>query len=98
MAGAHTAPPLEEDEKKAAQLAVEATKFVSGLRTKKWRRQSIEEGEQCAICIEEWKDSEYAVLLPCGHPFHKECLLLWSAHSSLCPICKVDAKANNGSS
>lgn len=94
VGGAQTASASSEaDEKKAARLALEATEFVSGLKVKKWRRQSIEEGEQCAICIEEWKDSEYATLLPCGHAFHKECLLLWSAQSTLCPICKVDAKS-----
>jgi hypothetical protein len=29
------------------------------------------------------------VCTPCGHPYHKPCLISWFDHKLLCPICKT---------
>lgn len=42
----------------------------------------------CAICTEEFEAGEPAARMPCGHFFHRECLVPWlKAHCS-CPTCR----------
>ncbi len=50
------------------------------------------EGENCGICMGPMRQ---AVFLPCGHPFHKFCLVqLVMSGKTLCPLCKqnIDGK------
>ncbi len=50
------------------------------------------DNETCGICMGVMKA---AVFLPCGHPFHKFCLIqLVISGKSVCPLCKqnIDGK------
>ncbi|KAL4352060.1 hypothetical protein GQ457_06G039430 [Hibiscus cannabinus] len=51
---------------------------------------TISEGDQCAICLEEYVHGERVRVLPrCKHMFHKECIEEWLEVPSLhCPICR----------
>ncbi|KAF7135822.1 hypothetical protein RHSIM_Rhsim08G0014100 [Rhododendron simsii] len=44
----------------------------------------------CAVCVSEFEDNETLRLLPkCDHVFHPECIDLWLASHSTCPICRA---------
>lgn len=49
---------------------------------------------ECSVClepIEEKRDS--GMIVPCGHAFHKTCILRWMEESDLCPICRGEIMA-----
>ncbi|KAI1839923.1 hypothetical protein JX266_013871 [Neoarthrinium moseri] len=43
----------------------------------------------CTICIDEMKLGDEAVVLPCKHWFHDECVVLWLKEHNTCPICRA---------
>lgn len=48
-------------------------------------------GNECAICLEEFKDGDRIRLLPCGHIYHRVEIDDWLCRiKKLCPICKRD--------
>jgi len=51
---------------------------------------AADESEECALCLEEYKDGEEILQLPCSHIFHEGCLGPWLVRSLLCPLCKQD--------
>ncbi|KAI8806753.1 hypothetical protein BJ742DRAFT_815169 [Cladochytrium replicatum] len=50
---------------------------------------SILDCECCVICMESWDDGVRLKKLPCGHVFHKECILTWFDSHSQCPCCRA---------
>lgn len=50
---------------------------------------------ECTICIDEMKVGDEAVVLPCKHWFHEQCVVLWLKQHNTCPICRapVDGEA-----
>ena len=44
--------------------------------------------DTCAICRETLETSETRVL-PCSHPYHKECINSWLARVPSCPYCRT---------
>ena len=42
---------------------------------------------QCPICLEDFKLNEKALLLPCTHHFHYECVKEWFKKQKSCPYC-----------
>lgn len=47
-------------------------------------------GDECPICLLEYKESEICLHLNCKHIFHKKCIEHWlySSSSSRCPLCR----------
>lgn len=47
-------------------------------------------GDECAICLLEYKESEICLHLNCKHVFHKSCIEQWiySSNASRCPLCR----------
>lgn len=43
---------------------------------------------ECIICKEDLLCNGEAVTIPCGHIFHRSCLLKAFTYSSTCPICR----------
>jgi hypothetical protein len=62
----------------------------------------------CVVCLDSYNDGQTLRVLPCGHPFHKDCIDAWllgyksdvDAITSCCPMCKRNSSqtplAENG--
>lgn len=52
------------------------------------------EGENCAICMDQYELGQVRKFLPCGHVFHGPCIDMWLSNSSLqCPLDGSDVTA-----
>ncbi|OTB06339.1 hypothetical protein M426DRAFT_9826 [Hypoxylon sp. CI-4A] len=54
---------------------------------------------ECTICIDEMKEGDEAIVLPCKHWFHEQCVVLWLKQHNTCPICRaaIDGEASGRS-
>lgn len=49
---------------------------------------------ECTICLETRANTDEGWrTLPCGHHFHRPCLLEWLSRSHCCPLCRCDLHA-----
>jgi len=44
--------------------------------------------KDCVICLEEFKNGDEVITLPCFHLYHKKCISDWLKLNNACPICK----------
>ncbi|XP_066318652.1 E3 ubiquitin-protein ligase EL5-like [Miscanthus floridulus] len=52
--------------------------------------QHQQDAVECAVCLAELQDGEEARFLPrCGHGFHAECVDMWLASHTTCPLCRL---------
>ena len=59
---------------------------------------SFKKGEDeisCPICLEEFKDNESVIELPCKHVFHKPCIKQWFKNNYSCPTCRKKIEIPN---
>jgi hypothetical protein len=50
----------------------------------------------CAICLGSYRPGVLVTGLPCGHLYHKDCVMEWllqQGRKSTCPMCKADVFA-----
>lgn len=47
-------------------------------------------GEDCRVCLEVFDRGEKALLLPCKHRFHAQCVGKWFHSAKSCPVCRKD--------
>ena len=47
-----------------------------------------EEKKKCCICLENYKNNDETIILPCVHIFHSNCIKHWMKRQDSCPICK----------
>jgi len=54
--------------------------------------QDYQNGDACSICMEEFKENENILCLPCNrnHIFHKDWIAQWVAINNNCPLCKKE--------
>ncbi|KAH7307481.1 hypothetical protein KP509_22G061300 [Ceratopteris richardii] len=51
---------------------------------------SIPVALECAVCLGEFQDNQTLRVLPsCKHTFHMECIDMWLASHSTCPLCRI---------
>lgn len=54
-----------------------------------------EEKKRCSICLENYKNGDDSIVLPCIHIFHAECIKTWMKKKNACPICKNKINSEN---
>ena len=47
-----------------------------------------EDKKKCLVCLENFKNGDYFITLPCIHIFHADCIKKWMKQKNFCPICK----------
>ena len=53
------------------------------------------EKKNCVICLEDFKNKDKSIILPCIHLFHKNCINNWLKSKNICPICKFKLTRSN---
>ena len=53
------------------------------------------DNKNCVICLEDFKDKERIICLPCIHVFHSECIKSWLTKDNCCPTCKFELTFEN---
>ncbi|XP_054821996.1 probable E3 ubiquitin-protein ligase RHY1A isoform X2 [Prosopis cineraria] len=63
----------------------------NGSRRFSWSklRWKASEQEDCAVCLESFKNGDTLSNLPCAHRFHSRCLEPWLENNSHCPCCRT---------
>ncbi|XP_074587582.1 uncharacterized protein LOC141843411 [Curcuma longa] len=54
---------------------------------------TVGEGSTCPICLDDFEVMSQVLAMPCGHPFHKVCLMEWLKRSHSCPLCRFSLPA-----
>ena len=52
--------------------------------------ESVESGERCTICLDDYEDGEITMQLPCSRIFHRHCLTKSFETIKSCLLCKDD--------
>ncbi|TRY52001.1 Ring finger domain containing protein [Cryptosporidium tyzzeri] len=59
------------------------------------RSQNLDDDKKiCLICLDEFKDQQEILWLPCTHCFCRNCITSWFERGTVCPICKDDLLAH----
>ncbi|KAF8728159.1 hypothetical protein HU200_018742 [Digitaria exilis] len=45
-------------------------------------------GEECAICLNDFRADETLRAMPCSHAFHQHCISEWLRRNGACPLCR----------
>jgi len=48
----------------------------------------------CIVCQDEMEIGAISLKMPCGHYFHRACLVPWLAEHNTCPICRCEIESN----
>merc|ERR1719160_1949219 len=48
----------------------------------------------CAVCQDDWRVGDRGVKLPCGHIYHKQCIMPWIKEHNTCPVCRYEMKTS----
>ena len=51
-------------------------------------------GDECCICLDEFKNRSKVSRIECCHVFHKKCIEKWLLEKAVCPLCKFDVFEN----
>ncbi|XP_023655198.1 RING finger protein 150-like [Paramormyrops kingsleyae] len=75
------------------RLGDAAKKAISKLQVRTIRKGDKEmesDFDNCAVCIEGYKQNDVVRILPCRHVFHKNCVDPWLQDHRTCPMCKMN--------
>ena len=49
-----------------------------------------DENKRCVICLEDFKNNDKSIYLPCFHLFHEKCITDWiNMRKGFCPVCRT---------
>lgn len=82
-------------EEKIIQEVMEKSKLahlLEGLPREKYDSSRHIDYKECDLCMEDYRDGDELVRLPCMHLFHGHCVLPWLRKSCTCPACQMDVR------
>ena len=74
----------------AEQVNRSPSEVVDGLPDVIIRRENNDDGVECTVCYETFKNEETAKQLECNHLFHSNCILQWFTRRINCPKCRTE--------
>ena len=68
----------------------DADTVTCGVECVGWRRGCLAKmGCECPICIGNFDHGDEVIHLPCGHQFHRACIVSWLSVRDTCPTCRA---------
>lgn len=85
---------VDQDQTNSAAVTTAAggLKKSASKRVMSWAKLSSwksSEQDECAVCLEQFRDSDNLAHLPCAHRFHSTCLVPWLENNAHCPCCRT---------
>ena len=72
------------------KIILDETKF-NNLKCNYFKELSLNDYNECLICIDQFNDEDIVVKIKCNHFFHKNCIKSWLCEeSNKCPICRIE--------
>ncbi|XP_069987411.1 E3 ubiquitin-protein ligase RNF126-B [Penaeus vannamei] len=68
-------PPLNRDQ-------------ISQIPTVSITKEQFDQGLQCSVCMEDFKEDESVRRLHCEHCYHNDCIIPWLELHGTCPVCR----------
>ena len=50
--------------------------------------------EACTVCQDLVEQGAVTLSMPCGHVFHKDCLMPWLQEHNTCPVCRCEIESH----
>ena len=69
-----------------------ASKFAIENLTESTLADCAEDG--CSVCQDEMEKGAVVLRMPCGHRFHRLCLVPWLAEKNTCPVCRCEIESH----
>jgi len=65
--------------------------ILTNLSRNNFDRNIFKTSKECVICMEDFKEGDQIVVLPCDprHYFHDNCIESWFTNNGICPICRT---------
>ncbi|GCC19709.1 hypothetical protein chiPu_0018478 [Chiloscyllium punctatum] len=76
-----------DDEEEDAAVGADDTEKTSS--EQKWGTSSDEEGENCPICLNTFRDQAIGTPESCAHYFCLDCILEWAKNANSCPVDRI---------
>ncbi|KAK1288318.1 E3 ubiquitin-protein ligase RING1 [Acorus calamus] len=78
------------DEIEPLELAVSASReAVEALKVEIYEGKDGDDVDDCRVCFDEFSVGSEVMRMPCGHLFHRDCILKWLERSGVCPMCRL---------
>lgn len=72
-----------------------AKKVVENLPMIQIQAKHVEDKAECAVCKDEFSEGENVANLPCGHLYHKDCIVPWLEQHNTCPTCRYELEVED---
>ena len=68
------------------------SEIIKKIKLTIYSKTAYKQQDKCAICHDDFKESEKLKILSCNHIYHPKCIDLWLGNEKKCPMCKEEVK------
>lgn len=89
-----SAPPQQQQQ---TTIPPASRKFLDRLKEERITGDDLleENNKECLVCLEEQKVGGMGVKLPCGHLYHRSCVVDWLNRHCTCPCCRFEVESDD---